>query len=124
MSVFDDIEVGQQVVIYNPYNRQELEVHTVERVTQTQVTVDGKRYRKSDGYQVGSQTFYGLCIRTKFYPHNGLMTPEEAAIENAEKGKELKRQRLANKIRGVTFRDKSYEVLVEVAKLLEVEIDE
>lgn len=43
MSVFDDIEVGQQVVIYNPYNRQELEVHEVEKVTKTQIAVNGKR---------------------------------------------------------------------------------
>lgn len=122
MSVFDDIEVGQQVVIYSPYNRQELQVYTVEKVTQTQITVNGKRYRKSDGHELGSHSF-GHYIETKHYPHYGLMTPEEAAKENIERGKELKRQRLANKIRGVTFRDKSYEVLVKVAKLLEVEIE-
>lgn len=120
MTVFDDIKVGQQVVIYNPYNRQVLEVHTVEKVTQTQVTVGGKRYRKSDGNRVGS--FLSDCqIQVRGY---SLMTPEQAIKENTEREQEVKRQRLANKIRGVTFREKNYEVLVKVAELLGVEIEE
>lgn len=122
MSIFDSIQVGQQVVIYNPYSRQELEVHEVEKVTKTQITVNGMRFRKSDGYRVGSfvSDYYILTSR---YPHNSLMTPEEAMKENAERSQEVKRMRLANKIRSVSFREKSYETLVKVAQLLEVEIE-
>lgn len=55
MKEFDNLVVGDKVIVYDKYNNKKIDV--VKRVTKTLVVVNNLRYRKSNGTQYG---VYGL----------------------------------------------------------------
>jgi hypothetical protein len=91
-----EFQVGQKVVIYESYPRSDghYQVGTVERVTATQVTVDGVRYMRSyPCYQYGySDSSYANRLVLD-------VTPEQATTRNAEWRKEQEITRKWNQLR-------------------------
>jgi len=79
MDKFDDIEPGDRVIVVQGGD---LRIAKADRVTKTQVVVGNQRYRKSDGFLVGGNTWSTMHI----------LLAEGEALET------VYRQRLANSI--------------------------
>ena len=54
-----DLKEGDKVIVYNRYGDS---IKTVERVTKTQIVVDGYKYRRETGYQIAGNTWYSSRI--------------------------------------------------------------
>lgn len=61
---FADVKVGDEVIIAPPgYGRSRRSVCKVERVTATQFTAGGYRFRKNSGWQIGGDTYHSARAR-------------------------------------------------------------
>lgn len=59
MENFEDIKVGDKVILYRRYKKK---VCKVERLTKTLVIVDGEKFRKADGFSTGDRGYYSSSI--------------------------------------------------------------
>jgi len=62
MSELKDIQAGDEVALFEPnalgYGNQGVSIKRVERVTPTQIIVNGTRYRRQDGRAVGDTDYW------------------------------------------------------------------
>lgn len=58
MEKFDDIKVGDKVVVVNRYRK---EIATVDKVTPKRFKIGNTTYSKSDGYEYGAKWSYSWC---------------------------------------------------------------
>lgn len=129
MSIFEEIKVGDRIVIRPSedwWNRgpQLLRIELVTKVTATQITAGGKRFMKNRGWEYG-QDRHAARIST-VYSSNAperLMTPEEAEAKNKEIKRELDHKALAYRIRDIKFIELSYETLLKLAEVLGLEVE-
>lgn len=101
MKEFDNLVVGDKVIVYDKYNNKKIDV--VKRVTKTLVVVNNIRYRKSNGTQYG---VYGL-----FSGRIGVPKDEEQikAIEL-----EYRKRIIIHRIHNLNLNDYPLEVLEKV----------
>lgn len=59
MENFEDIKVGDKVILYRRYSKKVCEV---ERLTKNFVIVDGDKFRKADGFSTGDRGFFSSSI--------------------------------------------------------------
>ena len=105
MSELDDVKVGDLLISHSRAGRRVLEV---EKITPTQiVTIGGLRYRKKDGYAIGSGGFY----------YDYITVPKEGEVESIRR-----RDFIVNVCRnGVKKLEKygiSYEQAIEIKGIL------
>lgn len=60
MENLEDIKVGDKVILYRRFQKDL--ICKVERLTKNFVVVDGKKFRKRDGFNTGDHGFYPLTI--------------------------------------------------------------
>lgn len=128
--IYDSIKVGDKIVIdvSDWYSKDKsLRIEEVTRVTATQITVaSGIRFKKSDGWQT-PKVYNQARIATSWTPGSGgsrLMTVEQAEAKNAEIKQEQRAKDLVNQIFDRLRQGVTYEALLKVAKVLEIETGE
>lgn len=103
MENLEDIKVGDKVILISRYSKK---VCKVDRLTKTQIVVDGDKFRKLYGFSVGYRGWYSSVIRKA--------SPEEIAkIEEINK-----RDMLIKKIKGYPLDKLSTEELEKVYELI------
>ena len=121
----EQLEVGDKVVIYTR-DYQPYKVATVEKLTMTQLTIDGERFNRRNGVRIGDGDSYSMRVEIamNYFPHRHLMTVEEAETANLEKKQEQQVKVLAAKITNthISYLKKlPLETLQQVIKLLQLE---
>ena len=100
----ENVKVGDMVI---ERSRWRIALAKVTKVTATQVVIGENRYRKKDGYLVGSAG--------RWYP-NRISLPKEGEIE------ELKRQKfiedVVSRLNKLTARDITYDQAVKIKEVL------
>lgn len=104
MENLEDIKVGDKVILYRKF--QNNVVSEVERLTKNYVIVDGRKFRKKDGFEPGNVGFYSSSISRA--------TEEMIAKVEEENMRDL----LISKISHYPFSKLSTEELEEVYKLI------
>lgn len=124
MSIFEEIKVGDKIVLdtlSKGFGRRKhpLKIETVTKVTTTQITAGGVRFLKRNGHQIGDSYTY-LVIKTKWTQGQGehLMTLEEAEVYNRKVEQEKQHSDLVYKLRDFDYASQPYETLLQVAKIL------
>lgn len=102
MENFEDINVGDKVILYRRFDKK---VCKVDRVTKTLAVVDGQKFRKIDGYATGYRGFFSSHIER---------TTDEMIAKVEE---EHKRNALINKIRYYPLDKLPTDVLEKVYEL-------
>jgi hypothetical protein len=128
MSKFEEIKVGDKVVIrpsddWRVSGPQLLKTAEVTKVTATQITAGGVRFKRRTGWEYG-QDRYADRIETVWDNDKGdrLMTPEEAEARNKEVKREIDHRDLAYRIRDIKFIEYPYETLLKLAEVLGLEV--
>ena len=100
----ENVKVGDVVI---EHCRWDNVIATVTKVTATQVVIGGDRYRKKDGYLIGS---------AGSWHHRWISLPKEGEVE------QLKRQKVidgvVSRLNKLTARDVTYEQAVKIKEVL------
>jgi hypothetical protein len=75
MASFEDVNVGDEVVIRPPQTRFPMEIARVERTTRTQFVAGGYRFRKDSGAQIGGD---GWRFAHVYHPNLELLAKVKA----------------------------------------------
>ena len=119
-----EIQVGDQVVINTESSRQPYVIGNAEKITATQITVNGERYNKRTGVRIGDSETWGRRQRLAETWPTGLMTIEEANKANEEAKNKWIAQNLAVKIKDASLgrlKELPIDTLREVVRLLGLE---
>lgn len=106
--LLENVEIGDKVVIAPTYQRDLYKVGTIEKITPTQVTIDGTRFNRRDGYRIGDgNSWHRVRIAQNWFSDNGnrLMTVEEADKRNAEITEENNRIKLIGILQNIRRSD-------------------
>lgn len=129
MGIFEEIKEGDRIVIeeggrgYGRIYKTLLFIATVTRVTKTQLTANGIRFSRRDGWEASGRYLRHkarIMIEGSADSYR-LMTPEEAEVKNREIKRELDHKVLAYQIRDVKFIELPYETLLKLAEVLGME---
>lgn len=98
-----DLKAGDKVIIYNRWNER---IGTIDKVTKTQIIVNGYKYRRENGSQINGDTW----------------TPSRIAVYNEEEANRIRKNQLMNNmkryIENFTLEELSYEELVQICNIL------
>lgn len=98
-----DLKAGDKVVIRNRWNDR---IGTIERVTKTQIIVNGYKFRRESGLQINGDSW----------------TPSRIAVLTEEELQGIKKQNAKNMmkryIKNFVFDDLSYEEIEQVYNIL------
>lgn len=133
MSAFDDVKVGDWIVIREgrPGFGRDLRPYLIEQVTKvttTQITAGGIRFTKRSGFEYGKESRSARYIEivSQYGKPDRLMTVEEAEIKNREIEQELRHSALVSaiidKATRSNLKELPYESLLEIARILEIEV--
>lgn len=103
MENLEDIKVGDKVIVIRRYARR---ICKVERLTKTQIVVDGDKFRKSDGKSVNNYGWFSPFIRK---------ATQELVAEVEE---EEKRTKLLNEVYHTDWSKLRTDKLEEIHKLI------
>lgn len=117
----DDLQPGDEVVIHTGNIHQPYTIGKVEKVTETQITVNGDRYSKHSKAHIGDNLRIAQYRLAETW-RDGLMTVEEANSVNQEVAQEAEISRLARQIKDTPskrFRKLPIDMLRQIVELLE-----
>lgn len=98
-----ELKVGDKVIIRNRWNDR---IKTIERVTKTQIIVNGDKYRRKDGFQINGDTWTPSRIE--------VLTEEELRRMQKQNNKEKMKRYIQNFV----FDDLSYDEIEHVYNIL------
>lgn len=113
---FEQIKAGDEVIVWESYDQR---IASVARVTKTQIILDHpnpaliRRYRRTNGQEVGASVYYGTRISPVTEESLGRFARRKQSQEE-----ERLRNQLTNDIRKVSMRDVSLENLKAAWELL------
>lgn len=119
-----DLKLGDAVVVDTESRIQPYVIGRVEKITATQITVNGVRYNKRTGIRIGDSDSWGRRQRLAETWPTGLMTIEEANKTNEEIKTKWEIQTLAVKIKDASLghlKTLPIETLQQVIRLLGLE---
>lgn len=98
-----DLKAGDKVIIRNRWNDR---IGTIERVTKTQIIVNGYKFRRENGSQINGDTW----------------TPFRIAVYNEEEANQIMKSQAMNKMRcyikDFTLENLSYDELEQICNIL------
>lgn len=98
-----DLKAGDKVIIRNRWNDR---IGTIERVTKTQIIVNGCKFRRENGSQINGDSWTPFRI--------AVLTEEELQRIQKQKSKEKMKRYILNFV----FDDLSYEEIEQVYNIL------
>lgn len=110
MSEFQNLKVGDEVIlISNGLGATKYLLREVERLTKTQIIIDNFKYRRSDGRQIGYNSYYG----------DRLSLPTETMRQKMkEYNQSLLKWHCINDLRQIDFNKFSFEQLQQIQEFI------
>lgn len=122
MSIYEDLKVGDKIVIDNGWRRYRFT--QVSRVTKTRITIDsGEQFNRHNGIRIGDNESWHPTTIATVWPDGRLMSLDEARIKIEEQNNQQERNRLIKGIINSTnYKNLDLDQLKEIAKILGIEV--